>query len=307
MMHDAPKLIRGGEPTVTVALAVLNGGKFLEYALRSVLNQSWPHWELLLLDDGSTDGSIERLSFLDDPRIVVVHDGENRGLAVRLNQAVTMAKGKYFARMDHDDISHPGRFASQIAFLERHPEVDLLATMCLTIDTQDKVIGTLPSAISHNDICCRPWKGFHLAHPTWMGKTEWFRRNAYQNPPPYCCEDQELLLRAHYLSRYHTLPEYLLAYRIRTHTPWKKQFRTRLAMGKMKIRHFLDREELANALFSGLIELVRIGHDGWKEIRHRLSLPTKVGLGSIPTLGERKEWEALIAEIKVSAESLKSN
>ena len=306
-MSDVTNSPPDGEPMVTVALAVLNGGEVLEHAVRSVMNQSWPHWELLLLDDGSTDEAVDCLPFLADPRIVVIRDGQNRGLASRLNQAVGMAEGKYFARMDHDDICHPERFARQVAFLDGHPEVDLLATQCLTMDEHERLVGRLPSAINHSDICRRPWQGFYMAHPSWMGRTEWFRRNVYQDPAPYCCEDQELLLRARYSSCYHTLPEHLLAYRTRTHTPWKKQFRTRISMGKMKVRHFLDREELVNALLSGLIELARIGHDGWNEIRHRLSLPTKVSQGSIPTPEERQEWEALITAIKVSSERSNSN
>lgn len=292
---------------VTVALAVLNGGAVLELAVRSILNQSWLHWELLLLDDGSTDGAIERLPFLTDPRITVVRDGKNRGLASRLNQAVDMAKGKYFARMDHDDVSHPERIARQIAFLEGHPEVDLLATQCLTMDEQERVIGMLPSAINHAEICRRPWQGFYLAHPSWMGRTEWFRHNLYQDPAPYCCEDQELLLRAHYASHYHTLPENLLAYRMRNHTPWKKRLRTRLVMGEMKVWHFLARKELVNALLSGLIELARIGYDVWKELRDRLTLPAKVVSGAIATQEELQEWEALIRSLKVSAERSNSN
>lgn len=294
------KFPTGVEPTLTVALAVLNGGATLENAVRSVLNQSWPHWELLLLDDGSTDGSIDRLPFLIDPRIIVIRGGQNLGLASRLNQAVGMAKGEYFARMDHDDLSHPERFARQIAFLDGHPKVDLLAVQCLTMDEQEKLVDTLPSAINHSDICRRPWQGFYMAHPSWMGRTEWFRRNAYQDPAPYRCEDQELLLRAHYSSCYHTLPELLLAYRISTRTSWKKQFRTRVAMGKMKVRHFLARKELVNAMLSWLVEFARICYDVWKEIRHRLSLPAMLGQNSIPTPEEHQEWEALIKAIKVS-------
>lgn len=294
-------------PMVTVALAVLNGGEVLELAVRSILNQSWPDWELLILDDGSTDGAIERLPFLADSRIIIVRDGQNRGLASRLNQAVDMAKGKYFARMDHDDISHPERFARQIAFLEKYSEVDLLATKCMTIDESDRVIALLPSAVNHAEICRRPWQGFYFAHPSWMGRTEWFRRNAYREPAPYCCEDQELLLRAHYSSCYHTLSENLLAYRIRNHTPWKKRFRTRIAMGKIKVWHFLARNEFANALMSGLIELARIGHDGWKEFRGHLSLPAKIFPSFIPTQEEQQEWEALIKSLKAPTERSKNN
>lgn len=305
-LSETMKFPPGEEPIVTVALAVLNGGAVLEYAVRSILNQSWPHWELLLLDDGSTDGAIEQLPFLADPRIIVVRDGFNRGLSARLNQALSLARGKYFARMDHDDLCHPARFARQIAFLEEHPEVDLLATRCITMDERERLIGALPSAINHADICRCPWKGFYMAHPSWMGRAEWFRRTVYQDPGPYCCEDQELLLRAHYSSCYHTLPEYLLAYRIRTLTPWRKQFRTRVAMGKIKVRHFLARGELVNALLGGLIDLARIGYDSWKDFCHRLSLPVKVGRGSILTPAERLEWDALITAIKVSAECTNS-
>lgn len=308
-MSDIINLTLDKEPLVTVALAVFNGGKFLERAILSILNQSWLNWELLLLDDGSTDGAIERLPFLADSRIIIVRDGQNRGLASRLNQAVRMAKGEYFARMDHDDICHPERFARQVAFLDTRREVDLLATQCLMMDEQQqRLVGRLPSSITHSDICRRPWRGFYMAHPSWMGRTEWFRRNIYQDPAPYCCEDQELLLRAHYSSCYHTLPEYLLAYRIRNHIIWKKQIRTRVSMGKMKVQHFLGRGELVNASLSGLIELARIGFDVWKEIRFRLSLPTKGShQGSIPSIAELQEWEAYITAVKGSAKCSDSN
>ena len=302
VMSKRTNYLADGGALVTVALAVLNGGEALQHAVRSVINQSWPHWELLLLDDGSTDEAIDRLPFLADPRIVVIRDGQNLGLASRLNEAVSMAKGKYLARMDHDDICHTERFALQVAFLDGHPEVDLLATQCLTMDEQERLVGRLPSAINHSDICRRPWQGFYMAHPTWMGRTEWFRQNVYKNPAPYCCEDQELLLRAHYSSCYHTLPKHLLAYRIHAHTSWEKQFRTRVSMGKMKVRHFLDRGEVVNALLSGLIEVVRIGCDSWKGVCHRLHLPTKVGQGSVPTPKEHKEWETQIAAIKALCE-----
>ncbi len=292
---------------VTVALAVLNGGTTLENAVRSILNQSWPHWELLLLDDGSTDGAIDRLPFLADPRIVVIRDGQNQGLASRLNQAVSMARGKYFARMDHDDLSHPERFARQVAFLDEHPKVDLLATCCLLMDEREQLIGALPAAINHADICRRPWQGFYMAHPSWMGRTEWFRRNAYQDPAPYCCEDQELLLRAHYSSCYHTLPERLLAYRVRTHTPWQKQFRTRIAMGKIQIHHFLSRREWVNTLLSIFIGLARVGFDSWKKIRGKVTLSAKSSRNTSFSTEDRQEWEAIITGLKFSVESSKSS
>ncbi len=305
MMNHAIKLNPESRIVVTVALPVLNGGTLLGNAVCSIINQSWPHWELLLLDDGSTDAAINRLTFLADPRIIVICDGQHRGLAYRLNQAVAMAKGKYFARMDHDDLCHPERFFHQISFLEGHPEVELLATQCVTIDEQARLVGILPSAIKHADICRRPWQSFYMAHPSWMGKTEWFRHNPYQDPAPYCCEDQELLLRAHYSSCYHTLPEYLLAYRLRKHTPLNKLLRTRAAMGRMKVRHFLARRNLVRAVLGALVELCRIGYDISAEILNRLSFPLKIGRRSILTLDQRQEWEVVIGAIKALPEQKK--
>ncbi len=284
-------------PLVTVAMSVLNGGSLLEYAVRSVLNQSWPHWELLLLDDGSTDGAIERLPILNDPRIKVICDGLNRGLSSRLNQAVAMAKGKYFARMDHDDISHPDRLARQVAFLEANPKIDLLAAQCVTMDEQGSLLGELPYAIRHADICRRPWQGFYMAHPSWMGKTTWFRLYPYSEPAPYCCEDQELLLRAHYASCFHTYPERLLAYRVRTQTPWKKLLRTRVAMGRMQFQHFLAKRNFLHALRSKAFEVARIGIDGLRAIFRWWPFVTNADNKSKLEANNLQEWQAIISTI----------
>jgi glycosyltransferase involved in cell wall biosynthesis len=293
-------------PMVTVAMSVLNGGTLLESAVLSVLEQSWLNWELLLLDDGSTDGAIERLPMLNDPRIKVIRDGYNRGLSARLNQAAAMAKGKYFARMDHDDISHPDRFARQVAFLEGYPNIDLLATQCVTMDEQGRLVGVLPSAISHADICRRPWLGFYMAHPSWMGKTAWFQRNPYLDPAPYCCEDQELLLRAHYSSCYHTHHEPLLAYRLRTHTPWKKQLRTRVAMGEMQFHHFFAKGNWVSALLCKFIELTRICQDGLKQICPWLTAITNGNRKLMLPHEGRQEWEVLIGMLKTKVVQSKS-
>ena len=289
---------------VTVALAVLNGAPFLELALRSVLNQSWTNWELLLIDDGSTDGAIERLPFLNDPRIILIRDGRNRGLSFRLNQAIQMASGKYFARMDHDDICHPDRFTCQVNYLVEHPEVDLLATKCYSMDEQNKLIGTLPSAIKHVDICRLPWKGFYMPHPSWMGRTEWFRQNNYLSPAPYCCEDQELLLRAHYTSCYSTHPNYLLAYRAHSSIPWLKQFRTRVAMAKMQFNHFIVRREFINAVLSLICLFIRISNDTWKKVSYIFLPPSKK-----ETLSSEAdiEWEILIKKLSSSTVYTNSN
>lgn len=286
-------------PLVTVALSVLNGGPTLELSVRSVLNQTWKNWMLLILDDGSTDGAIDHLPFLSDPRIVIVRDGENRGLSARLNQAVNMAQGKYFARMDHDDICHPERFARQVAFLEAHPKIDLLATECVTMDEEDTLNGILPSVTEHKAICRRPWLGFYMPHPAWMGRIEWFQCNRYPEPAPYCCEDQQLLLQAHRSSCYHVLPERLLAYRVRTYTPWRKLWRTRIAMLKIQFEYFASKGAWCGILLSALVTLVRIGNDGLRVLGF-LVFGIQRRPASGVSLEELGRWSSLIQSLKAA-------
>jgi len=203
-------------PQISVALSVFNGGENLKYAVDSILNQTFTDWELLLFDDGSTDGMVEKLAKeITDPRVKIFCDGKNKKLAGRLNEAIHLAKGKYYARMDDDDIAHPERLQKQFDFLENNPSVDVVGARCITIDEDNNIIGTLPTSLTHEEICAQPWRGFYLHHPTWMGKIEWFKEHQYKdNPAPYLCEDQELILRAHETSKYHALDDFLLAYRL---------------------------------------------------------------------------------------------
>jgi glycosyltransferase involved in cell wall biosynthesis len=284
-------LVRREDPLVTVAMSVLNGGEYLKLAVRSIVEQTIDDWELILLDDGSTDGAIEQLTYLKDPRIIVVRDGLNKGLSARLNQAINRARGRYFARMDHDDVCHPERFARQLAYLEAHLDVDLLATKCVTLNDADQLVGALPFASHHDQICARPWLGFPMPHPSWMGRTTWFRRHYYQDPAPYCSEDNELLLRGHKSSVYHAIEQELLAYRVRTHVPWSKIWRTRKAMGGVQINYFYGAGDWRSTFLACVVTFIRMARDARSEISYRLGLnPSTMSLRGECADNEWLEW-----------------
>ena len=279
------------DPALTVAMSVLNGGEYLQLAVRSIVKQTFEDWELLLLDDGSTDGAIEQLTYLKDPRIILIRDGLNKGLSARLNQAINMARGRYFARMDHDDVCCPERFALQLDYLESHLHVDLLATKCATLNEKDQLVGALPFASNHEQICARPWLGFPMPHPSWMGRTAWFRRHYYQDPAPYCCEDNELLLRAYKSSVYHAIGPELLAYRVRSHVPWPKMWKTRKAMGIMQINYFYGVRDWRSAFFACAVTFIRVARDVRTELIYRMGLtPSDMRLGDECADDERIEW-----------------
>jgi len=244
-------------PLVTVAMPVYNGGAYLEEAVASIVGQTYTNWQLMLVDDGSSDGAIEALTMLDEPRIQVFRDGRNFGLARRLNQIIDSAQGEFIARMDCDDISHPERFAHQVQALQQHPEVDLVACRCRTISSEGILLGQLPFIGTHEGICNTPWKGFYMPHPSWMGRTAWFRRYYYADPAPYCCEDQELLLRSYASSTFMALPEALLDYRLRDRLAWRKIWRTRSALGRLQVRYFARQEQYHYLMLSVMSQLGR--------------------------------------------------
>lgn len=244
-------------PLVTVALPVYNAGVFFRPCVLSLLAQSYANWELLIFDDGSNDGALQALSDINDPRIKVVGDGVNRGLVSRLNQAIDMAQGVYFARMDADDISYPERIARQVASLENDVTLDLVGAKAITIDAEDQMLGFFPFSKSHQEICGRPWLGFHLVHPTWMGRTEWFRTHRYAVPAHYLCEDQELLLRSYANSKFGAIDTILFAYRVADKPNWSKLAKTRRAMLAFQSRHFASHNQWQFWLFSLLSFIAR--------------------------------------------------
>lgn len=232
---------RGKAPLVTVAMPIYNAGNFLRLAVLSVIAQTYSDWELLIIDDGSTDNALADISDISDQRIHIICDGANRGLGARLNEAIDLARGKYFARMDQDDVSFPERFEFQVKKLESEPDLDLVAVRSIAISGKNEFLGMLPFDLHKENICKNPWRGFYLAHPTWMGKLYWFRKHRYASPAPYLCEDQELLLRTYESSNFDVVPLVLFAYRLRDGVAWKKLIKTRISVIKMQVKHFVAR------------------------------------------------------------------
>lgn len=246
-------------PSITVLMPAYNPGPRIVDAVCSILNQTFSDWQLIILDDGSTDGSLNLIAHLSDPRIKIVTDKENRGLPYRLNQGIDLASGKYIARMDADDISFPGRFEKQFNFLEEHGSIDLLASRAVVFRDEDSsLIGLLPFSESHWAIVANPWKSIPMPHPTWMAKTSWLKENRYKTPEVRRAEDQELLLRAYPTSQFHCLPDVLLAYRQGAFS-LSKTWIARKSLANIQIRYFFIRRQwvfFVKSIFMFLLKIV---------------------------------------------------
>jgi glycosyltransferase involved in cell wall biosynthesis len=198
-------------PLISIGMPVFNSSRTIAQAIASILNQTFADWELLIMDDGSTDNTSEIASSFADPRIVVCRFSKNMRIPTRLNHCISMAKGKFFARMDGDDIAYPDRLACQLEFLCTQPDVDLVAGWIVVFKSDGTVRGALRGSMTHEEIGARDWMGMLMPHPTWMGRTDWFRRNPYRIIN--AAEDQDLLIRTYHQSRFATIPRVVLGYR----------------------------------------------------------------------------------------------
>ena len=199
-------------PLVSIAMPVRNCASTVGAAVRSLIGQSLRDWELLLIDDGSTDGTLAEVQRFEDSRVRILHDGRSKGLPVRLNEAIDLAAGEFIARMDGDDVSYPERLEIQHDYLKSHPNVDLVGGGVLVFGDRGQAIGTRLAAQDHDEIVRRPHSGFALAHPTFFGRSRWFRTWRF-NPASGGACDQDLLLRAHAESRFANVPAIVLGYR----------------------------------------------------------------------------------------------
>lgn len=204
-----------GNPAISVVMAVYNCEKYLKEAIESILNQTFSDFEFIIVNDGSTDRTGEIVKFFDDSRIVLIQQ-DNQGLSAALNSAIRIAKGKYIARADADDISWPERLKKQFEFMEKNPQCVAVGSWAHWIDINGGYLCTMKMSSNSDELK----RGLPFKIPVPHAGAI-YRKNAvieiggYKDVGRYFYhEDMLLMIDLSRKGEFYNLPEVLSSFRV---------------------------------------------------------------------------------------------
>lgn len=247
----SPQPIMSEHPVkISVVMTVYNGASYLNDAVQSVLDQTFPDFELIIVDNNSSDNSLDIVRRFQDRRIRLIPSEHNLGQTKALNVGIHASRAPYIARMDADDICLPQRLAKQYAFMETHPHVGLLGSRAVNIDEHNRVIGkyNVPTD-PHWLYCCLCASGeltrWSLIHPGVMIRRSVLDQSGLYNEKRSVSgypQDYDLWSRVIRHADVANLKEPLLQYRVLAASEsrsFSAIFKYRLEISREKIRHHL--------------------------------------------------------------------
>jgi glycosyltransferase involved in cell wall biosynthesis len=200
-------------PTVSVLLPVWNAERYLAGAIESVLAQTFTDFELLVVDDGSSDGSGPLIRRYRDRRIQCTVNEKNLGVTRSLNLCIDRARGRYLARMDADDLCAPERLEHQVAFLDAHPHVALVATGARRIDARGAELGAIAPPVDGEELRRRLRLGNCIVHGSVMMRAAAVHELGGYDASMERAQDYDLWLRLSERHAIAALPAILYAWR----------------------------------------------------------------------------------------------
>jgi glycosyltransferase involved in cell wall biosynthesis len=199
-------------PTVSVIMTVFNGEQFLPLAIESILGQTFQDFELIIVDDGSTDSSATQLRAINDARVRVIWNSENQGQPAALKLGMKAATGVFSALQEQDDISLPTRLERQVDYLRSHPRVGMIGSAVEDIDASGNVQKAIK--VPEDPVAIR-WMGLlecPMRQPTLCGRSELMQQHLCSAQSPYY-HDWDFIMRVARKSEVYNLPETLVQYR----------------------------------------------------------------------------------------------
>lgn len=267
------------KPKISVLVPIYNAAEFLAETIQSILDQTFSDFELILVDDSSTDNSkaIAESFAAHDSRILLTHNKYHKGIVGALNTAIELAQGEFWARMDSDDICRPERFAKQVEFLEQNPEIVVAGSWVQTFGAFE-AIWKYPEDPDESAVLTllQP----PVAHPSVMLRAQFFRENGLRYEFEFDkCEDYDLwerVLKAG--GKIASIPEVLLDYRVSANSI------TNLHKDK-------------NAILSDQIRARMFADRGINLEPNEIDLYAKLINRAVSTVGEIKDLKTLIKKI----------
>ncbi|MCQ4318931.1 glycosyltransferase family 2 protein [Stutzerimonas stutzeri] len=197
-------------PRVTVFIPVHNRQRYIITAVDSILAQTFSDFELLVIDDGSTDATLDALARYGDPRLRVESNPRNLGIPATRNRGLELARGEYIALLDSDDISRPNRLARQVEILDRHPQLAQIGSACDFMDADGRPIDRVRrQPLRADDVAASLAFFCALTNRTIMARTAILREHRYREDFPRC-QDYELHQRLSRTQRMANLGEILV-------------------------------------------------------------------------------------------------
>jgi glycosyltransferase involved in cell wall biosynthesis len=205
------------QPLVSVVMTAYNVAEFVVEAVESVQNQSYTNWELIIVNDGSTDTTGKILVKLakNDKRILLINCRKNRGASVASNLGLSKARGQFIARMDSDDIAMPDRLAKQVEFLQNNPKAIVVGGQCELIDREGNSIGMKNFPTKHEDIYGALYQYNPIQHPSLMINAKLLGKHKITyHTEVLLAHDLEILFKLSQYGELANLNEIVLKYRI---------------------------------------------------------------------------------------------
>jgi glycosyltransferase involved in cell wall biosynthesis len=201
-------------PLVTVFMAVYNGERYITEAIKSILNQSFDDFELLIINDGSTDNSAGIIRKFDDPRIRLLSNERNKGLFYTRNRGISEARGKFYATLDCDDVSTPHRLELQVKFFQENPDYVICGGQGRIINSDSKIIGAVNAPVGNTEFL----RVMHLFSDPFINSATMIRKeilDRYSFRPYYePAEDYDLFQRISEQYKIANLSKVLVHYRV---------------------------------------------------------------------------------------------
>ena len=240
-------------------MPVYNSALFVNRAVRSILNQSESNFELIVVDDGSIDSSMECLKKICDRRIQILELGENRGISHALNMGIKLARGEFIARMDADDMAHPERLYLQKQFMQKNEDIGVLGTAFRVFgDAWPKVVQ--PPG-DHESIKAAMVFSTPIGHPTAMMRSQIFNKNGFSYDERYNgAEDYELWTRLITRFKFANLPRTLLKYRVhKSQSSQKKKTKQASLTREIRVKYLKTLGASSEVLATDFAEIITVG------------------------------------------------